>query len=135
MDLDPTLLRTFIAIHDTGSFTRAAEHLHLTQSAVSHQIRLLEEQLGRPLLRRTTRVLTVTEDGEDLLRYAQQVLDALDALGRRFRPSPISGEVRFGAPENFVGIVDIASREASDTCNRSKPSLRIFTESSPTIGC
>lgn len=103
MNLDPTLLRTFVAVHETGSFTRAAERLHLTQSAISHQIRRLEELLGRPLLHRTTRSLAVTDDGEDLLPYAQQILGALDCLGQRFRPSPISGEVRFGAPENFVG--------------------------------
>ncbi|KAF1041660.1 MAG: HTH-type transcriptional regulator YofA [Herbaspirillum frisingense] len=107
MDLDPALLRTFVAVHDAGSFTRAAERLHLTQSAVSHQIRRLEEQIGRPLLRRTTRRLTVTDDGADdgadLLHHAQQILEALDALGRRFKPSPVSGEVRFGAPENFIG--------------------------------
>lgn len=103
MDLDPALLRSFVSVHDTGSFTRAAERLHLTQSAISHQIRRLEEQLGRQLLVRTTRRLTVTEDGEDLLSYARPILDAFDALGQRFRPSSISGEVRFGAPENFVG--------------------------------
>lgn len=103
MNIDPVLLRSFVAVHETGSFTRAAERLHLTQSAVSHQIRRLEELLGRPLLRRTTRSLAVTEDGDDLLRYARQILEALDALGQRFRPSPITGEVRFGAPENFVG--------------------------------
>ncbi|UTY57196.1 LysR family transcriptional regulator [Massilia sp. erpn] len=122
MNLDPALLRTFVAVHETGSFTRAAERLHLTQSAVSHQIRRLEEQLGRPLLQRTTRSLTPTEDGEDLLPYAQQILLALDALGQRFRPSPISGEVRFGAPENFVG-----DRLPSLLCQfaRAFPSVRL----------
>ena len=103
MDFDPNLLRAFVAVKETGSFTRAAERLHLTQSAISHQIRRLEEQLGQPLLRRTTRSLTLTEDGEDLVRHAEQILGAMDALSRRFQPSPISGEVRFGAPETFVG--------------------------------
>jgi DNA-binding transcriptional LysR family regulator len=103
MDFDPTLLRAFVAVKETGGFTRAAERLHLTQSAISHQIRKLEEQVGRPLLRRTTRRLTVTEDGEDFLRYAQQILDTLDAMTRRFQPSPISGAVRFGVPDNFMG--------------------------------
>lgn len=103
MDFDPTLLRTFVAVKETGSFTRAAERLHLTQSAISHQIRRLEEQLGQPLLHRTTRSLILTEHGEDLLRYAEQILESMDALSRRFQPSPICGEVRFGAPENFVG--------------------------------
>jgi DNA-binding transcriptional LysR family regulator len=103
MDFDPSLLRAFVAVKETGGFTRAAERLHLTQSAVSHQIRKLEEQVGRQLLRRTTRSLTVTEDGEDFLRYAQQILDTLDAMTQRFQPSPISGVVRFGLPDNFMG--------------------------------
>ncbi|BEP53335.1 LysR substrate-binding domain-containing protein [Variovorax sp. V118] len=103
MDFDPTLLRAFVAVKETGGFTRAAERLHLTQSAISHQIRKLEEQVGRPLLHRTTRRLTVTEDGEDFLRYATQILDTLDAMTRRFQPSPISGVVRFGVPDNFMG--------------------------------
>ncbi|MBB3117313.1 LysR family transcriptional regulator [Pseudoduganella violacea] len=122
MNLDPSLLRTFVAVHEAGSFTRAAERLHLTQSAISHQIRRLEEQLGRPLLQRTTRSLTITDDGEDLLPYARQILDALDSLGQRFRPSPISGEVRFGAPENFVG-----DRLPTLLCQfaRSFPSVRL----------
>ncbi|MGJ7901766.1 LysR family transcriptional regulator [Lysobacter sp. 1R34A] len=103
MDFDPTLLRTFVAVNDAGGFTRAAERLHLTQSAVSHQIRRLEEQVGRALLHRTTRRLTLTEDGEDFLRHAEQILQSLDALSRRFQPSPITGAVRFGVPENFIG--------------------------------
>lgn len=103
MDFDPTLLRAFVAVQQTGGFTRAAQRLHLTQSAVSHQIRRLEEQVGRPLLHRTTRQLTLTEDGEDFLRYAEQILAALDAMTRRFKPSPIAGVVRFGVQENFLG--------------------------------
>lgn len=103
MDFDPALLRAFLAVKETGGFTRAAQRLHLTQSAVSHQIRRLEEQVGRPLLHRTTRRLTVTEDGEDFLRYAQQILETLDAMTRRFQPSSISGVVRFGAPDTFMG--------------------------------
>ena len=60
MDFDPSLLRAFVAVKETGGFTRAAEKLHLTQSAISHQIRKLEAQVGRPLLHRTTRRLSVT---------------------------------------------------------------------------
>jgi DNA-binding transcriptional LysR family regulator len=103
MDFDPALLRALVAVKETGGFTRAAQRLHLTQSAVSHQIRRLEEQVGRPLLHRTTRSLTLTEDGNDFLRYAEQILASLDALTQRFRPSPVSGVVRFGVPETFLG--------------------------------
>lgn len=103
MDFDPTLLRTFVAVKEAGGFSRAARQLHLTQSAVSHQIRRLEEQAGRPLLYRTTRSLALTDDGEDFLRHAQQVLRLLDSLNQRFRPSPVKGVVRFGVLENFMG--------------------------------
>jgi len=102
MDFDPSLLRTFVAVVETGGFTRAAQRLHLTQSAVSHQIRRLEEQVGRRLLSRSTRRLSLSEDGREFLAHAQQILQALDALGRRFQPSPVSGTLRFGAPENFM---------------------------------
>lgn len=103
MDLDPALLRAFIAVKETGGFTRAAQRLHLTQSAVSHQIRRLEEQVGRQLFYRTTRSLSLTEDGDDFLPLAMQILQSLDALARRFRPSKVSGIVRFGVPETFMG--------------------------------
>ncbi len=103
MDFDPALLRAFVAIKETGSFTRAAERLHLTQSAISHQVRRLEEQAATTLLVRTTRRLTLTEDGEDFLRHAEHILRAQDALSRRFATSSVSGAVRFGVPENFIG--------------------------------
>ncbi len=103
MDFDPGLLRAFVAVKETGGFTRAGQRLNLTQSAISHQIRRLEEQVGRQLLHRTTRRLTLTEDGEEFLRHAQQILTSLDALTQRFQPSPVSGVVRFGVPESFMG--------------------------------
>jgi DNA-binding transcriptional LysR family regulator len=103
MDIDPTLLRAFVAVSETGGFTRAARRLSLTQPAVSHQIRRLEEQVGRTLIRRTTRRLTLTHDGEDFLLHARQILTGLDALAQRFRPSPVTGVVHFGAPEAFMG--------------------------------
>lgn len=103
MDFDTALLRAFVTVQETGGFTRAAERLHLSQSAVSHQIRRLEEQAGTALLLRTTRSLSLTEDGEDFLRHARQVLAAHEALSRRFLRSAIAGAVRFGVPENFMG--------------------------------
>ncbi len=122
MDFDPTLLRAFVAVCETGGFTRAAERLNLTQSAISHQIRRLEEQVGRPLLYRTTRKLTVTEDGEDFLRHAEQILQSQEALTRRFRSSTISGVIRLGVPENFIGdrLPQLLGRFA-----RQYPSIRL----------
>ena len=103
MDIDPALLRAFVAVSETGGFTRAARRLNLTQPAVSHQIRRVEEQVGRPLIRRTTRNLTLTRDGEDFLHHARQILTNLDALTQRFRPPQVTGVVRFGTPEAFMG--------------------------------
>src|ERR1700743_3362522 len=103
MDFDPALLRALLAVKETGGFTRAGQRLNLTQSAVSHQIKRLEEQVGRPLLYRTTRSLTLTEDGEDFLPHAVRILESLETLSRRFQPSVVTGIVRFGVPENFMG--------------------------------
>jgi DNA-binding transcriptional LysR family regulator len=102
MSIDAGLLQAFMAVHRANGFTRAAEQLHLTQSAVSHQIRRLEELVGRPLFHRTTRRLGLTADGEEFLRHAQRILQAHDALQRHFRHSPIEGTVRFGVPESFM---------------------------------
>lgn len=102
-DFDPPLLRAFVAVVDAGSFTRAAQRLHLTQSAISHQIRRLEEQVGTPLLYRTTRALTLTPSGVEFLQSAKQIIVMLDSLSQRFNASPITGIVRFGVTENFLG--------------------------------
>ena len=64
-------LRTLEAIARHGSFTRAAEELHLAQSALSQQVRRLEAELGVEVLRRTSRTVTVTQAGEVVLDYAQ----------------------------------------------------------------
>lgn len=103
MDFAPELLRALVAVAEAGGFTRAAERLHLTQSAVSHQIRRLEEQIGVPLFIRTTRKLALTEDGEEFLRHARQILQAHAALSQRFQASTLAGAIRFGVPENFLG--------------------------------
>src|SRR5882762_11886549 len=71
--LDTDQLRSFVAIVDTGSFTRAAERVNKTQSAVSMHVRRLEEQLGRPLFAKVGRGVRLTEDGEKLIDYARQM--------------------------------------------------------------
>jgi DNA-binding transcriptional LysR family regulator len=72
LDLDQ--LQTFIAIADTGSFTRAAEGVHRTQSAVSMQMRRLEDRIGKPLFEKDGRTNRLTEEGEKLLSYARRML-------------------------------------------------------------
>ncbi|TMJ28821.1 MAG: LysR family transcriptional regulator, partial [Alphaproteobacteria bacterium] len=72
--LDVDQLRTFLAIVETGSFTRAAEIVHKTQSAVSMQMKRLEERLERPIFARDGRASKLTEDGDRLLDYARRIV-------------------------------------------------------------
>lgn len=101
--LDLDLVRTFVAVVEERSFTRAAERVHRTQSTVSQQIRRLEASLEVDLLRRTTAANQVvpTEAGERLLIYAQRLLSlAREAEDMVVRERP-SGLVRLGLPEDF----------------------------------
>ncbi|WP_329456914.1 LysR family transcriptional regulator [Streptomyces sp. NBC_01497] len=75
--MDLALLRTFVAVHRAGSFTRAAALLGLSQPAVTSQIRTLERQLGRPLFLRQARGVTPTTVGDELAHRAAPHLDAL----------------------------------------------------------
>ena len=72
--LDIDQLRTFIAISETGSFTKAAEVVNKTQSAVSMQMKRLEERLERPIFARDGRASKLTEDGQRLLDYARRIV-------------------------------------------------------------
>jgi DNA-binding transcriptional LysR family regulator len=80
--LDFELLRAFVAVADCGGFHRAAERLNLTQSTVSQQIKRLELETKRPLFRRTTRSVALTDEGEMLLGDARRLLQ-LEAAGLR----------------------------------------------------
>jgi DNA-binding transcriptional LysR family regulator len=92
-------LRTLDAIARHGSFTRAAEELHLAQSALSQQVRRLEAELGVDLLRRTSRSVTVTEAGQVVLDYARRVLSEVDGLQAELEElsGVLRGKVAIGA--------------------------------------
>jgi len=77
------LLRAFRAAAAHASFTRAARELSVTQSAISHAVRTLEEQLGRPLFHRVSRALRLTHDGETLYRATDDALRLVDAAAAR----------------------------------------------------
>lgn len=104
-------LRAFSRVAESGSFSAVAREMGTTQPAISRQVASLEDHLGVRLLHRTTRSLTLTEDGRDLLDHATRLLDAIEetvaSVGRR-RASP-SGLVRLGAPVAF-GRLYIAPR-------------------------
>jgi DNA-binding transcriptional LysR family regulator len=100
--LDPVLLRSFLAVVQTGGFTRAAASLHLTQSTVSQQVRRLEEQLGAELLDRSGRYVVTTTEGERLLGYANRIVALMDEAMLALGQSAVEGEVRLGVPDDFA---------------------------------
>lgn len=101
-NLDLTALRSFATVADAGGVTRAAGLLHLTQSAVSMQLKRLEESLGRPLLDRSGRGVTLTADGEQLLGYARRILRLNDEVYARLTDQAFEGEVVLGVPADVV---------------------------------
>ena len=101
-NLDIDLMKTFLAISDTGSFTRAAEEVNKTQSAVSMQMKRLEELLGRPLFARDGRASRFTPDGERLIEYARRLVAINDEAVSTFRRPELTGTVRFGTPDDYA---------------------------------
>lgn len=99
--LDTDLLRTFVAIAETGSFRAAAKQVYRTPSAVSMQIKKLEDTLGRSLFRRDGRRVTMTADGETLLGYSRRMLKLNNEVVARFVVPAVEGCVRLGAPDDF----------------------------------
>src|ERR1700751_6022217 len=97
------LLRSFAAVAECGGFHRAAERLNLTPSTVSQQIKRLELETKRPLFRRTTRMVALTDDGEMLLGDARRLLQLEEAARRPLAAPRLSGVVRLGAVEEVAG--------------------------------
>lgn len=100
--IDPELLRAFVTVVEAGGFSQAAERLLRGQSAVSLQIKRLEERLGVRLLDRGPRRVTLTSEGELILDHARRILSLNDELVARLREPELSGLVRLGAPEDFA---------------------------------
>ncbi len=96
------LLRTFSAVSETNSFTRAGEILHVTQSAVSMQMKRLEEVIGRPLFQKKGRSFTLTAAGEMLQEHAQRILSAHNDAVAAFSKPELVGSVRFGCAEDYA---------------------------------
>src|SRR5258707_1103048 len=101
--LDFELLRAFVTVADCGGFHRAAERLNLTQSTVSQQIKRLELETKRPLFRRTTRSVALTDDGEMLLGDARRLLQLEEAARHRLAAPRLSGTVRLRVGEEGAG--------------------------------
>ncbi len=100
--LDNDVLRTFVAIADTGNFSTAAEVVLRTPSAVSMQIKKLEEQLKTTLFLRDARSVSLTQHGEMLLTYARRMLALSNEAVSRFVMPDLAGIVRLGAPDDIA---------------------------------
>jgi Transcriptional regulator len=99
--LDNDVLRTFVAIAESGSFSTAADAVFRTPSAVSMQIKKLEEQLNTTLFLRDARSVRLTAGGETLLPYARRMLALSNEAVSRFRMPDMQGVVRLGAPDDI----------------------------------
>ncbi len=126
-NLDVTVLRSFVAVADAGGVTRAAGFLNLTQSAVSMQIKRLEDMLGCEVLDRSARKISLTQEGEQLLTYARRILNLNDELFGRLTRATHEGEIVLGVPHDIVYplIPQVMQRFARDF-----PKMRIILLSS-----
>lgn len=103
MNIDTITFQSFIALAETGSFTKAAARVGRTQSAISQQMTKLENLLGKPLLVRGKSV-GLTPEGEVFLGYARQIFALHSEAIDRFKTPELEGEVRFGLPEDFASV-------------------------------
>ena len=100
LDLDQ--LQTFIAIVDTGSFTKAADRVFKTQSAVSMQMRRLEERIGKQLFAKDGRGIRLTGEGEKLLNYARRIIRLNNEAIAAFDDNRLEGTLRIGTPDDYA---------------------------------
>jgi DNA-binding transcriptional LysR family regulator len=98
-------LRTLVITQDLGGFGRASERLGRTPSAISLQMKRLQEEVGVPLFRKQGRKTLLTEQGEIALRYARRVLELNDEMIDTLRGSSLSGVVRIGFGQDFLATV------------------------------
>lgn len=99
---DPVLLKTFVAVADTLSFTQAAKRLELSQPTVSQHIRKLETAAGRNLVNRDTRAVTLTDNGDAMLGFARAILSAEDQAASYFAGTAMRGRLRFGSADDLA---------------------------------
>lgn len=101
LNFDLDVLRSFVLGMELGSFARAADRLGRSTSAVSAQLKKLEEQVGQPVLRKAGRQLALTPAGETLFAYARRLLELNDEAAAAVRGAGLAGSVRLGLQEDF----------------------------------
>jgi len=100
--LELDLLRTLVAIAETGNFTAAANAVHRTPSAVSMQVKRVEEIIGRPVFKRDSRSVSATTEGELILEHGRRVLALNNSFVKQFVEPEIAGGVRLGVAESLA---------------------------------
>jgi DNA-binding transcriptional LysR family regulator len=129
-NIDTQLMRSFITINDAGGFARAAEILHMTQPAISQQMRRLEELVGQPLFERHGRLMLLNMHGETLLGYARQIVALNDEAIRRLSDVKREREtVILGMPEHFS---DTALHLIIAEAAHQLPNIRLVVKSGTT---
>ncbi|SMY08563.1 LysR family transcriptional regulator [Flavimaricola marinus] len=115
-NMDMTALRSFVTVAESGGVTRAAGILNLTQSAVSMQLKRLEESLDLSLLDRTGRSIGLTPAGEQLLGLGRRMLDVNDEIYARLTATEFEGELKLGVPHDIIypAVPQILKRFAAD---------------------
>jgi DNA-binding transcriptional LysR family regulator len=99
--LDSDLLRTFVAVAETGNFTKAAEQAGRTQSAISMQMKKLEGLIGHSLFERSSRGVALSRHGDELIGNARRIIALLDETAAAMGAPPLGGPVRIGIPEEY----------------------------------
>lgn len=99
---DPVLLRTFLAVAETRSFTKAASRIGISQPTVSQQIRKLEQAAGRQLIARDTREVQLTDNGDAMAGFARSILAAHAEASNYFSGAAMKGRLRFGAADDLA---------------------------------
>lgn len=105
INLDLDTLRTLVVAHDRGGLAQAAEHLGRTPSAISLQMKRLQEVLGIPIFRKRGRGLALTEAGEIALSHARRLLVLNDELLDTLQGTNLAGQIRVGCPQDFASIL------------------------------
>jgi DNA-binding transcriptional LysR family regulator len=100
--LDLDVLEMVVAVADTGSFVRGAESVHRSPSAVSMQIKALEEALGKPLFERSTRNVAITTEGKTLLDYGRRMLAMREEAWASVVRPEMKGRVTIGVPDDYA---------------------------------
>ena len=120
--LESELLRTFLAVAETGNLTRAGESVHRTQSAVSMQIKRLEDGIGEALFTRGSRGVELTAKGEQLLDNARRIIALIDETAASLTAPPLEGNIRLGIPEEYGDTILV---RAISTFSKVHPDVEI----------